>query len=251
MTSIAAPAGNNFTRYAEDMSRFVSEYGIHAAPALATLEQALPPDERRLGSPGLIHLIKDEPKNKIESLMIPLMGSPETLVDYVDFTQITQAEGLKFGIEHFRRRTPHCSGSLIWQLNDCWPCVSWSLVDYNGFGKAGHYYVRRAYAPVMASFKATDGGGLELWIVNDRATPAAGELNLSLVDFAGVVEWSEPVTWCVGPGESRKVWAREVGSVEPDQIVLVRDLAGVFPGNRHLFAPIKDLRRRGKSRLPE
>ena len=32
-----------------------------------------------------------------------------------------QAEGLKFGIEHYRRRQPHCSGTLIWQFNDPWP----------------------------------------------------------------------------------------------------------------------------------
>ena len=171
-----SPAGVAFTRYAEDMSRFVSEYGIHASPVLRTLERALPAAERRLGSAGLIHLIKDEPKNKIDAIMVPFVGSPESLADYVDLTQITQAEGLKFGIEHFRRRTPHCSGSLIWQLNDCWPCVSWSLIDYNGFGKASYYYVRRAYVPIMASFKAADDGVLELWIVNDRHAPAAGDL---------------------------------------------------------------------------
>ncbi len=183
-----SPAGVAYTRYAEDMCRFVSEYGIHASPSLKTLERALPPSERHVGSAGLIHLIKDVPKNKIDAMMIPFVGSPETLVDYVDFTQITQAEGLKFGIEHFRRRTPHCSGSLIWQLNDCWPCVSWSLIDYNGFGKAGYYYVRRAYAPLMASFKAAEDGVLELWIVNDRHEAAAGELTVA----------TTLVCWCRG-----------------------------------------------------
>ena len=91
-------------------------------------------------------------------MLLPVTGLPRTLEQYVDFTQITQAEGLKFGIEHFRRRTPHCSGSLIWQYNDCWPGISWSLVDYYGFGKASYFYVKRAYAPVMASFKALDDG---------------------------------------------------------------------------------------------
>jgi len=245
-----SPAGVAFTRYAEDMSRFISEYGIHASPALTTLERALPATERRLGSEGLIHLIKDEPKNKIDAIMAPLVGSPETLVEYVDLTQITQAEGLKFGIEHFRRRTPHCSGSLIWQLNDCWPCVSWSLIDYNGFGKAGYYYVRRAYAPIMASFKATDAGVLELWIVNDRRAPAAGELTVARASFAGAAEWSEQVAWSVGAGESLRVWTREIGVADPDQVVTVRAHDGAFAPNRHWFAPIKDLRR-GEIAAPE
>ena len=64
-------------------------------------------------------------------------GLPENLAEYIDYSMIAQAEGLKFGIEHFRRRKPHCSGTLFWQLNDCWPVLSWSVLDYYGFAKAG------------------------------------------------------------------------------------------------------------------
>ncbi len=85
--------------------------------------------------------------------MLTVTGLPRGLEEYIDFSMIAQAEGLKFGIEHFRRRKPHCSGTLFWQLNDCWPVLSWSVLDYYGFGKAGYYYARRAYAPVIASFK--------------------------------------------------------------------------------------------------
>ena len=98
-------------------------------------------DQRYLGSPALLNRIKDRPKNKVDAMLLTVTGLPRTLEQYVDFTQITQAEGLKFAIEHFRRRKPHCSGSLIWQFNDCWPGVSWSLIDYYGFAKASSYYV--------------------------------------------------------------------------------------------------------------
>ena len=94
------------------------------------------------------------------------------LDEFVDFSMIAQAEALKFGIEHFRRRKPHCSGTLVWQLNDCWPVLSWALLDYHGFGKAAYYAVRRAFAPVLASLK--DGAdGLELWVINDTGKPVA------------------------------------------------------------------------------
>ena len=85
---------------------------------------------------------------------------------------IAQAEGLKFGIEHFRRRKPHCSGTLFWQLNDCWPVLSWSVIDYYGFGKAGYFYAQRVFAPVLASFKEEADGGVSLWITNDTAQPS-------------------------------------------------------------------------------
>ncbi|WP_204310447.1 hypothetical protein, partial [Stenotrophomonas maltophilia] len=88
--------------------------------------------------------------DKASAMMAPVTGLPATLADYVDFTMLTQAEGLKFGIEHYRRRKPHCSGALIWQHNDCWPCVSWSLIDHDGVAKSAWYTTRRAFAPVLA-----------------------------------------------------------------------------------------------------
>ena len=42
-------------------------------------------------------------------------------------------------------------GAIYWQLNDCWPVVSWSSVDYLGRMKALHYYARRFFRPLMLS----------------------------------------------------------------------------------------------------
>src|SRR5262249_6696951 len=124
-------------------------------------------------------------------LMETVTGLPTTLDDYIDFSMIAQAEGLKFGIEHYRRRKPHCSGTLFWQLNDCWPVLSWSVVDYYGFGKAGYYYAKRAYASVLASFKPLDDGGLELWLTNDKLSDVAETVTVRLGTFSGAVVWEE------------------------------------------------------------
>lgn len=236
------PESVAYTRYAEDMARFIGEYGIQASPVMETLNRALPPDQRTIASPGLIHRLKDRPKNKVDAMLIPVTGLPTTLDEYVDFTQIMQAEGLKFGVEHFRRRTPHCSGSLIWQYNDCWPAISWSLVDYNGFGKASYFYVARAYAPVMASFKAVAGGGLELWVVNDGMAPVSGVLDIALHAFEGGKEWSQAVEYQVPATASRRVWSGEVAG-SPGHVIRVTSPDGAFPDNKHFFAPIKDLDR--------
>ncbi|HUO11395.1 MAG TPA: glycoside hydrolase family 2 protein [Caulobacteraceae bacterium] len=236
------PENVAYTRYAEDMARFVSEYGLHASPVMETLRRALPEAERRYNSEGLLARIKDNPKNKVDSLLVSVTGIPANLEDYVDFTQIAQAEGMKFAVEHFRRRKPHCSGSLIWQHNDCWPCVSWSLVDYYGFGKASHYYVRRAYAPVMASFKPGEGGAMELWVVNDTLAPVKGEATVALQRFSGEVLWSRTIAADVGPNESRCVWRGEAAG-GASEVLTVRSATDAFPANRVFFVPIKDLDR--------
>ena len=66
-------------------------------------------------------------------------------------SQLLQAEAIRYGVEHFRRNRGRCMGTVIWQLNDCWPVASWSSIDYFGRWKALHYFEKRFFAPVMLS----------------------------------------------------------------------------------------------------
>lgn len=66
-------------------------------------------------------------------------------------SQLLQAEGIKYGVEHFRRIRGICMGAIYWQLNDCWPVASWASIDYFGRWKALHYYAKRFFAPLMIS----------------------------------------------------------------------------------------------------
>jgi beta-mannosidase len=239
------PENVSYLRYAEDMGRFVSEFGMHAAPARETLRRAIPEDQRYHHSPSMDHHNKDYPKNKGDNLMLTVTGLPEDLDEYVDFSMISQAEGLKFALEHFRRRKPHCSGTLFWQLNDCWPVLSWSVLDYHGFGKAGYYYARRAYSPILASFKALPDGSIELWLTNDTLSEVEDDLTVRLGTFRGEMIWEEslqphaPANACLPIAR----WDAEQASGAPDSYLSVSSAHDHFPSNRHFFAAIKDLRR--------
>jgi beta-mannosidase len=244
-TSGPEPEDVSFLHYAENRGRFISEFGMHASPVLETLRRCLPPDQLYHHSPGMDHHNKDNPKNKGDNLMLTVTGLPEDLEAYIDFSMIAQAEGLKFGIEHFRRRKPHCSGTLLWQFNDCWPVLSWSILDYYGFGKAGYYYVRRAYAPVLASFKALEDGAVELWVTNDTLAEVSDTAVVRGGDFAGGTTWEEAVDVQIAANTSQPLWRGEPSRVAsgPDRYLSVRSIGGVFPANRHFFVPIKDLER--------
>jgi beta-mannosidase len=239
------PENVSYRRYAEDTGRFISEFGMHAAPVRETLRRAIPQEGLYHHSPSMDHHNKDDPKHKGDNLMLTVTGLPRDLDEYVDFSMISQAEGLKFALEHFRRRKPHCSGTLFWQLNDCWPVLSWSVLDYHGFGKAGYYYARRAYSPVLASFKALTDGAVELWITNDTLEGITGDARVRLGTFEGRTLWEEVLRVHVPANASRPVARWEGGRIggDPGRYLCVASPEGAFPNNRHFFAPIKDLSR--------
>jgi beta-mannosidase len=233
-----SPEGVAYTRYAEDKGRFVSEFGIQAAPALATLERWMRPESMELGSDGFLNRIKDHPKDKVNAMLLPVTGLPQTLAQYVRFTQIVQAEGLKFGIEHYRRRRPHCSGTLVWQFNDCWPGITWSLVDHDGVAKPSWYAVRRAYAPVMASFKPLDRGLVELWVVNDTLASMPVSARIELETLRGEVLSAVEIKETVPAATSMRIW-RDHPAGKADRVLHVR--SPQFDVNRHFFAALKDV----------
>lgn len=238
-----SPEGVSFLHYAEDMGRFISEFGMHASPLYKTLRRSIPADQLFYHSPSLDHHNKDYPKNKGDKLMVTVTGLPTTLEEYIDYSMMTQAEGLKFGIEHYRRRKPHCSGTLIWQLNDCWPGFSWSIVDYYGFGKAGYYFTRRAYAPVLASFRARDDGGVELWLTNDTLGEVTDTLTIRFGTFANGTIWEESSQVRVMANGNQIVWHGDAGKIAagPDSYLSVHSKKNLFPENRHFFSPLKEL----------
>jgi len=240
-----SPEGVSFLHYAEDMGRFSSEFGMHASPVYDTLRRNIPADQLSYHSPSMDHHNKDNPKNKGDNLMITVTGLPNNLEEYIDYSMIAQAEGLKFGIEHYRRRKPHCSGTLIWQLNDCWPVLSWSILDYYGFGKAGYFYTRRAYAPVLASFKERDDGGVELWICNDTLNEVTETLTIRSGTFANGTVWEESCQIRAGANSSQVVWHCTAGKITagPDSYLSVHTTNSLFPANRYFFSPIKELQR--------
>ena len=70
---------------------------------------------------------------------------PQTLDGFIDASQAVQAEAYRIAIEAHMGAQPWCMGTLLWQLNDCWPGPSWSLVDYEGNWKPALDVVRRLY----------------------------------------------------------------------------------------------------------
>ena len=97
-------------------------------------------------------------------------------------------------------------GCVYWQYNDCWPCSSWSSVDYFGRWKALHYMARRFYAPLLVS-GAEDAKGrkVDLYVTSDRREDCQGSLRWTVTDVSGGKIDAGSIDVDIAAGKSRLV----------------------------------------------
>jgi beta-mannosidase len=236
--------GRHWRRYASDIGRFVSEFGFASAATRSTIDRWNDDDGRDPLSRVWQDRIRYVPGDSHVALFEEITGSPRTPNEWIDFTQLIQAEGLRFGIERFRERKPQCSGALLWQLNDCWPGFTWSIVDFDGRAKPAYYAVARAFAPVLATVAPREGGQFELWLVNDSPGDVDDVLTLRIERFDGTVlsEQRVPVRLAANaPAQlvRRFGWGRVV---QPrSTYVTLEAERGSFAPSHQLFADFREL----------
>ncbi len=140
------------TEYRKFHFRYLSEFGFQAFPSVKTIETFTLPEDRNIYSYVMEKHQRNAAANgKISSYMAQTYLYPTSFDRIVYASQLLQAQAIRYGVEHFRRWRGRCMGTVIWQLNDCWPVASWSSVDYYGRWKALHYYAKRFFAPVLLS----------------------------------------------------------------------------------------------------
>ena len=194
-----------FNSYINHTGRFVSEYGFQSFPSMNCLQQYLKPNELYLYSPAL----KTHQKHPIgfETIQTYLKRDYDTTTNFenhVYLSQLLQAKGMSIAIEAHRRAMPYCMGTIYWQLNDCWPAISWSSIDFAGNKKAFHYQLNRLYNTYLLSM-VKNKNGIEYWIVSDSLKNTTAELQLSLWNFSGKLLWSKNVAVNI-PALSSKIY---------------------------------------------
>lgn len=140
------------TEYRKFFFRYVSEFGFQSFPSLKTCETFTRPEDRNIFSYVMEKHQRNKTANgKIMNYMEQTFLYPGDFDTTLYASQLLQAEAIRYGVEHFRRNRGRCMGTIIWQLNDCWPVASWSSIDYCGRWKALHYYAKRFFAPLLLS----------------------------------------------------------------------------------------------------
>lgn len=242
--------GVTFKNYKQDLALFSSEFGMHASANRHTLERNIPAGEFYWGSPEMAYRNKDTNHQKGILLMESFTGIPRDIEEYMNFSMLTQAEGLKYGIEHYRRLKPRNSGALVWQLNDSWPGTSWSMIDFELLPKASYYYGRTFFHPLLLSLEHEPGEPLKVWVINDTADSLKGTVSLKVyrLDDGSLVSEKRFDVEAAGFGPAQRVGELSepealAGAASAEEVLVELTAQGFgAPANRYYLRDPKDLR---------
>lgn len=216
----------DYRKYAEYHPRFADEFGYQAPPAFSTLVKVVHDDPLDpFGEQMLIHQKASNGNYKlargmrghltsgcIDDISYDTNGMRDWLIDTDHWEniedwhwacQLQQAQAVRFGVEHMRSLEPINAGTLIWQLNDDWPVVSWAAVDYYGHRKPLWYASKAFFAPRFATIqprvseqakidRSWEGGPvaadmLALIVINDTHEPWQGAWHIERRTLAGEI----------------------------------------------------------------
>jgi len=183
--------GNKPVESYRNVEGFISEFGMQSTPVPSTVHAFTDAANRNsLDSPMMQYHELDGSGHGMDIILHyteEAFGKvPESFDDTLWLTQVNQAWAMRYGVEHWRRDMPRSMAAAIWQFNDCWPCQSWSMVDYFRRWKAVLYQAKHFFAPILVSGLPDAQTGLaDISVTSDRQQNLTGELRWSVTNLAG------------------------------------------------------------------
>ena len=180
----------------EFRSVFHSEFGYHGPPRYESLSRFVPPEQIWPIGEAMEYHVQDNPYNTIPETFVQvqanmaraLVGDFEDGAGFVKCASTLHAELLQAEMEHHRRRKWSNGGAMFWMFNDCWPCASWSAIDYYLVPKPAYYAAKRAAAPIITTW-IEEEDRYDLHVVNDTLKPLACLLTLGQGRLGGKPRW--------------------------------------------------------------
>lgn len=218
--------GKPFSAYYEVTPRFCSEFGFQSFPSLPTLRSVIPLEELNPTSPAMEHHQRHPRGNTVILETISRhFRFPFDFEDFVYLSQVQQAMAIRTAVDFWRSRRPVAMGALYWQLNDLWPVISWSSIEYDGRWKLLHYEARRFFSPRRLALIVKDGV-VTAHLFNDSSQEVAGELTIRGIDWTGGEVSRETLPALAAADASTQLWQTAVSELPfaPTQGFLLAEL---------------------------
>ncbi|EUC29834.1 glycoside hydrolase family 2 protein [Bipolaris zeicola 26-R-13] len=190
--------------------RFNSEFGMEAFPHIDTIKYYCTDPSQLYPQSHMLdfHNKADGHERRIATYLVENFRTKTDLESFIHLTQLSQAEALMFGYQGWRRQwgqDRHCGGALVWQLNDCWPVTSWSIVDYFQRKKPAYYAMRRVLAPIAVAVKRAhfdwsvvharvpSTSDFEVWVANQKLEEVTATVELRYISITSGKEIKDKV----------------------------------------------------------
>lgn len=177
-----------FEAMADRLPRFASEFGFQSFPEMKTIRTFATEEDFDINSEVMeIHQKSPIGNTIIKQYMDMYYHEPKSFEDFVYVGLIMQGNGMEEAVEANRRGRPYCMGALYWQINDDWPVVSWSSIDYFGNWKSQHYKMRNVFAPLALGVEYRNDV-ISYFTMSDYLHDTNNlTLNVQVIDFNGKV----------------------------------------------------------------
>jgi beta-mannosidase len=154
------------------MGPLVTEFGAQAIPELSSLKKFIP--VKQLNPPDwdkwTYHNFQYE-----QTFLIAEISKGKNINEFISNSQNYQAEFIRTAVDFYRRgKNKDITGIFQFMFVDCWPSITWSVVDYYGKKKKGYFALQKAFQPLYVSIgnrqkKYFSGKKLhlEFWLIND------------------------------------------------------------------------------------
>ena len=239
--------GYPFEHLEEHVPRFMSEFGFQSFPSYEVIHFINQSDSLDITSEGF----KNHQKHSrgfqiIDEYMQRDFPVPNNAEDYVYVSQLLQAYGITKGIEAQRRSKPYNMGTLFWQLNDCWPAVSWSSIDFFGNWKALHYKAKHSFNNLLISSKV-ENNILKTYAVNDSIGKTPLNLNVRLIDFEGKTILHKQIETIASLDASKQIFSLDLNDLKFDKESTVLMIENDNQTWLHYFSKPKNLKLKPQS----
>jgi beta-mannosidase len=201
----------------QERAIFISKFVTQGPPAIESIREFMPEDAlfpptnkvwefHNKDNPHSTRVDKRSHQQILVDFTRKMMGEFETVEQFAAYAGILQGEFIRAEIEHYRREKWTISGGLMWTYNDCWPAISWSIVDYYMRPKTAYYYAKRAFAPIIVSFKQLEDQ-VEVYVTSDeRSRDLNGILHVGVLTFDTCGIDTDEVEVKLSANSSRPFW---------------------------------------------
>jgi beta-mannosidase len=173
----------DYKKVKSDNSLFVTEFGFQSPANIETMLSVLPEDQRNPQSRIFeFHNKQVEGPERLIKFLYSHLPVRMELKDFIYLTQLSQGLALKECVEYWQARFPKTNGSIIWQINDCWPVASWSLIDSDLLPKLSYYLVKSAFSNPFSGF-VEKGDEILAGVVNNSHEAFNGNCRIDVISL--------------------------------------------------------------------